>query len=145
VCSSDLGVISGITRGTSAAHIARATLEGIGFQIADLVEAMVSDAGSPITRLRVDGGVSQNGLAMQFQSDLLGVPVDRPSNIETTALGAAYLAGLATGVFEDRAAIERAHKLDKTWAPTMASDERQQHLRRWRSAVLRALARHGES
>jgi glycerol kinase len=82
---------------------------------------------------------------MQFQSDLLGVPVDRPSHIETTALGAAYLAGLATGVFADRAAIERAHKLDKTWAPNMASDERQQHVQRWRQAVLRARARHGES
>jgi len=139
------GMISGITRGTSAAHIARATLEGIGFQIADLVAAMVSDAGLPITRLRVDGGVSQNNLAMQFQADVLGVPVDRPSHVETTALGAAYLAGLAVGMFADRAAIERAHKLDKTWAPTMASDERQQHVQRWRSAVLRARARYGES
>jgi len=139
------GLITGLTRGTSAAHIARATLEGIAFQISDLAAAMTSDAQRPITRLRVDGGVSQNELVMQFQSDLLGVPVDRPSSIETTALGAAYLAGLATGVFADRAAIRRAHKLDKTWAPKMASDERQQHLLRWRQAVLRARARHGES
>jgi len=142
------GLITGITRGTSAAHIARATLEGIAFQIADLASAMVSDAGRPITRLRVDGGASQNNLLMQFQSDLLEVPVDRPSNVETTALGAAYLAGLATGVFPDRAAVQRAHTLDKTWAPAMtgrAPDERKQHLFRWRQAVLRARSRHGES
>ena len=139
------GLITGITRGTSAAHIARATLEGIAFQIADLASAMVSDARAPITRLRVDGGASQNDLLMQFQCDLLDVPVDRPSNVETTALGAAYLAGLATGVFPDRAAVQRAHTLDKTWAPAMAPDERKQHLFRWRQAVLRARSRHGES
>jgi glycerol kinase len=139
------GMISGITRGTTAAHIARATLEGIGSQIADLATAMVNDAQRPITRLRVDGGASQNNLLMQFQSDLLAVPVDRPANIETTALGAAYLAGLATGVFADHAAVQRARKLDKTWTPSMASDVRQQHLQRWRQAVLRTRARHGES
>jgi glycerol kinase len=142
------GLITGITRGTSAAHIARATLEGIAFQISDLANAMVSDARAPITRLRVDGGASRNDLLMQFQSDILDVPVDRPSNVETTALGAAYLAGLATGVFPDRAAVQRAHTLDKTWAPAMsgrAPDERKQHLFRWRQAVLRARSRHGES
>lgn len=139
------GLITGITRGTSAAHIARATLEGIAFQIADLAQAMISDAQRGITRLRVDGGASQNDLLMQFQSGLLDVPVDRPSNVETTALGAAYLAGLATGVFPDRAAVQRAHTLDKTWTPSMASDERKQHLFRWRQAVLRARSRHGES
>jgi glycerol kinase len=95
--------------------------------------------------LRVDGGASQNDLLMQFQSDLLQVPIDRPTNVETTALGAAYLAGLATGVFESPAAIQRAHKLDKTWAPEMASAERTQHLARWQDAVLRARSRHGES
>jgi glycerol kinase len=139
------GLITGITRGTSAAHIARATLEGIGFQISDLAAAMASDAQRPITRLRVDGGVTQNDLLMQFQSDLIDVPVDRPSNVETTALGAAYLAGLATGVFADRAAIERAHKLDKTWEPRFSPEQREQHLKRWRQAVLRARSRTGES
>jgi glycerol kinase len=139
------GLISGITRGTSAAHIARATLEGIAFQIADLASAMVSDAQRPITRLRVDGGAAQNNLLMQFQSDLLEVPVDRPDNVETTALGAAYLAGLALGVFPDRAAVQRAHTLNRTWTPSMASDERKQHMFRWRQAVLRARSRHGES
>jgi len=139
------GLISGITRGTSAAHIARATLEGIAFQIADLAAAMVNDAQRPITRLRVDGGAAQNNLLMQFQADLLEVPVDRPDNVETTALGAAYLAGLALGVFPDRAAVQRAHTLNRTWAPAMASDERKQHMLRWRQAVLRARSRHGES
>jgi glycerol kinase len=139
------GLISGITRGTSAAHIALATLEGIAFQIADLAAAMVSDAQRPITRLRVDGGAAQNNLLMQFQADLLEVPVDRPDNVETTALGAAYLAGLALGVFPDRAAVQRAHTLNRTWAPAMASDERKQHMLRWRQAVLRARSRHGES
>ncbi|HEY2732681.1 MAG TPA: glycerol kinase GlpK, partial [Polyangiales bacterium] len=108
------GLITGLTRGTSAAHIARATLEGVAFQIADLARAMADDAPRPLPRLRVDGGASQNELLMQFQSDLLGVQTDRPSNVETTALGAAYLAGLATRVFENRAAVQRAHKLDKT-------------------------------
>jgi glycerol kinase len=139
------GVIAGLTRGSSKAHIARAALEGIAFQISDLARAMVEDAGQPLVRLRVDGGASQNDLLMQFQSDLLQVPIDRPSNIETTALGAAYLAGLATRVFENPAAIRRAHKLDKTWTPSMASSERTQHLTRWQDAVLRARSRHGES
>jgi glycerol kinase len=139
------GLISGITRGTSAAHIARATLEGIAFQIADLAAAMISDAQRPITRLRVDGGAAQNSLLMQFQADLLEVPVDRPENVETTALGAAYLAGLALGVFPDHAAVQRAHTLNRTWTPAMASDERKQHMFRWRQAVLRARSRHGES
>jgi glycerol kinase len=139
------GIISGLTRGTSAAHIARATLEGIAFQVADLAVAMANDAQRPITRLRVDGGASQNELLMQFQSDVLQVPTDRPSNVETTALGAAYLAGLATGVFENTAAIQRAHKLEKSWTPSMASSERARHLSRWQDAVLRARSRYGES
>jgi glycerol kinase len=98
-----------------------------------------------LSRLRVDGGASQNSMLMQFQSDILQVQIDRPSQIETTALGAAYLAGLATGVFADQAAISRIHTLEKTWAPAMAQDERKQHLVRWQQAVLRARSRHGES
>jgi glycerol kinase len=143
------GLIAGLTRGTSAAHIARATLEGIAFQISDLAQAMAEDAERPLTRLRVDGGASQNELLMQFQSDLLDIPIDRPSNVETTALGAAYLAGLATRVFENPAAVQRAHKLDKTWTPGMAPEARTQHLARWQDAVVRARSgestRHGES
>jgi glycerol kinase len=139
------GLIAGITRGTSAAHIARATLEGVAFQIADLARAMMDDAKRPPTRLRVDGGASQNDLLMQFQSDLLDVEIDRPTNIETTALGAAYLAGLATKVFANTDAIRGAHKLDKTWTPRMTPGERTQHLARWQEAVSRARSRHGES
>jgi glycerol kinase len=139
------GVITGLTRGSSAAHIARATLEGIAFQIADLARAMVEDAGRPLSRLRVDGGASQNDLLMSFQSDVLDVAIDRPSNVETTALGAAYLAGLATGVFADTQAITRAHRVDKTWTPRMAQAERTQHLARWKDAVSRARSRQGES
>lgn len=139
------GIITGLTRGTSAAHLARATLEGIGFQIADLARAMVDDAGRPLTRLRVDGGASQNDLLMAFQSDVLNVTIDRPSNVETTALGAAYLAGLATGVFADTQAITRAHKVDKTWSPRMDPSERAAHLARWKQAVARARSRQGES
>jgi glycerol kinase len=139
------GLIAGLTRGSSAAHIARATLEGIAFQISDLAHAMVEDAGQPMRRLRVDGGASQNDLLMSFQSDVLDVVIDRPSNVETTALGAAYLAGLATGVFADTQAITRAHKVDKTWEPRMADAERGKHLARWKQAVARARSRQGES
>ncbi|HKP61446.1 MAG TPA: glycerol kinase GlpK [Polyangiales bacterium] len=139
------GLITGLTRGSSAAHLARATLEGIAFQIADLARAMAEDAGRPLSRLRVDGGASQNELLMAFQSDLLDVAIDRPSNVETTALGAAYLAGLATGVFADTQAITRAHRVDKTWTPRMTQSERVQHLARWKEAVARARSRQGES
>jgi glycerol kinase len=139
------GLITGLTRGSSAAHLARATLEGIAFQIADLARAMAEDAGRPLSRLRVDGGASQNELLMAFQSDLLDVAIDRPSNVETTALGAAYLAGLATGVFADTQAITRAHRVDKTWTPGMTQSERAQHLARWKEAVARARSRQGES
>jgi glycerol kinase len=139
------GLITGITRGTSAAHIARATLEGVAFQIADLARAMMEDAKRKPTRMRVDGGAAQNELLMQFQSDLLDVAIDRPTNVETTALGAAYLAGLATKVFANFDAIRGAHKLEKTWTPRMAPGDRTQHLARWQDAVLRARSRHGES
>ncbi len=131
------GLISGLTRGTSAAHIARATLEGIAFQIADLGEAMAQDAGRPMGRLRVDGGASMNALLMQFQADLLNVAVDRPSCVETTALGAAYLAGLAVGVFGDLEEIARVHDVERTFEPDMGEDARKQHLDRWREAVAR--------
>ncbi len=135
------GLICGLTRGSSAAHIARATLEGIAFQIADLSQAMALDAGRPLERLRVDGGASTNNLLMQFQADLLGIDVDRPSCIETTALGAAYLAGLAVGVFADRSAIQRVHKIDKTYHCTMNEKERAGHLARWHTAVERTRSR----
>ena len=132
------GLIYGLTRGSSAAHIARATLEGIAFQIAELASAMANDAGRPLSRLRVDGGAANNALLMQFQADLLGTAIDRPSNVETTALGAAYLAGLAVGVFGDTDAITRAHRVARTFQPAMEGSEREQHLTRWRDAVRRA-------
>ncbi|HEX7477509.1 MAG TPA: glycerol kinase GlpK [Polyangiales bacterium] len=132
------GLITGLTRGSSAGHLARATLEGIALQIADLVSAMAADAGHPLSRLRVDGGASQNDLLMQYQSDILATEIDRPTCVETTALGAAYLAGLATGVFPDSSAIARVHKIDKTYYPQMSQSDRQAHLRRWQDAVSRA-------
>ena len=132
------GLITGITRDTTAAHLARATLEGIAFQIADLVEAMERDAGAPLGRLRVDGGAAANALLMQFQADVLGAPIDRPRSVETTALGAAYLAGLAVGVFRDTADVTRAHGVERTFTPRLAPSERAAHLARWRRAVARA-------
>ena len=132
------GLICGLTRDTTRAHIARATLEGIAFQVADLARAMAADMGRPLTRLRVDGGASKNELLMRFQGDILGADVDRPSSVETTALGAAYLAGLAVGVFENQAAIAKAHRVDWTYQPTMSPSVREAHLARWERAVARA-------
>ena len=135
------GPICGLSRDTTAAHLCRATLDGIAFQIADLVQAMNADVsrggGRGLSRLRVDGGAAQNDLLMQFQCDILGVPVDRPANIETTALGAAYLAGLGAGVFADLGAIQKAHRVDKTFDPAMAPGDREREMRRWRRAVAR--------
>src|SRR6185312_2527628 len=94
------GIIAGIDRGTTRGHIARAALEGIAFQICDLVEAMRQDAGRPVPLFKADGGASMNGLLMQFQSDLLGVAIERPKMVETTAFGAAFLAGLGVGFWQ---------------------------------------------
>ncbi len=135
------GLICGLTRGTTRAHLARATLEGIAFQIADLSGAMEKDSNTPLRRLRVDGGASMNALLMEFQAGLLGVPVDRPKVIETTALGAAYLAGLAVGIFPDLSAVIDAHQVDQTFEPDMKESERDEHVARWREAVERARSR----
>ena len=131
------GLIMGLTRGTTRAHLARATLEGIAYQIVDLAGAMVADADRPMGRLRVDGGAAMNGLLMQLQSDLLDVVVDRPSSIETTALGAGYLAGLAVGAFADLEAIIRTHRIADSFSPSMDEATRRQHQTRWRRAVSR--------
>jgi glycerol kinase len=136
------GLISGLTRDSTAAHIARATLDGIAFQIVDLVRAMEKDSGRELRRLRVDGGASENELLMQFQADVLDVHVDRPASIETTALGAAYLAGLAVGVFEDLSAVVEAHRVAKTFSPAMGEDERRAYLNRWARAVARTRSEH---
>jgi glycerol kinase len=129
------GVVRGIDRGTSAAHLARATLEGIAFLIFDLAEAMRAEAGKPFPAFKVDGGASQNDLLMQFQADLLDVPVERPRMVETTAFGAAFLAGLATGVWKDREEIRRAWKVAKRFEPKMKATEREAFLAKWRRAV----------
>ena len=129
------GLITGIDRGTTRAHLARATLEGIAFQVQELAEAMRADSGVAIPVFRVDGGATRNGLLLQFQADLLGSPVERPRMVETTALGAAFLAGLATGVWPGRDAIRSAFRVDRRFEPRMAAEEREAHLARWRRAV----------
>jgi glycerol kinase len=132
------GTLLGITRGTTAAHIARATLESIAFQSADLLEAMEADAGTPLAELRVDGGATTNDLLMQFQADLLGVPVIRPQVQETTALGAAYLAGLAVGYWQDRAEIGQLWRAERTFTPAMDRGKAAELRRVWSRAVERS-------
>jgi glycerol kinase len=129
------GLLSGLTRGSGPAHIARAVLEGIAFQIYDLADAMMKDAGQSAPVFRVDGGASANDLLMQFQADLLGVPVERPRMVETTALGAAFLAGLAAGVWPSRDEIRKAFKVGKRFEPKMKPEDRERHLAKWRRAV----------
>jgi glycerol kinase len=132
------GTITGLTRGTTAAHIARAALEGIAFQVADVLEVMREDSGIAMDGLRVDGGASANDLLMQFQADLLQVPVVRPKVIEITALGAAYLAGLAVGFWKDRGEVERAWQVDRTFEPRLGADEAAHRRSRWNEALRRA-------
>jgi glycerol kinase len=132
------GTLIGLTRGTTAGHIARAALEGIAFQVADLAAAVERDAGQPMTELRADGGAAANNTLLQFQADLLQMPVVRPTITETTALGAAYLAGLATGVWKDRGEIARQWHVDRTFEPQMPADRAAQLRGRWSQAVERA-------
>jgi glycerol kinase len=133
------GAILGITRGTTAAHIARAALESMAFQSRDLVDAMQLDAGKPLAELRVDGGASVNNALMQFQADLLGVNVRRPMVAETTALGAAYLAGLAVGYWKDLADVAGNWALDRQFQPTISAERRAALYQRWQDAVRRSL------
>ncbi len=133
------GAIVGLTRGSSRAHLARAALESIAYQSADLLEAMQKDAGDKLTELRVDGGAAANDLLMQFQADILGVPVVRPKVLETTALGAAYLAGLYTGIWQSPEEIAAQWQMDRRFKPQMSRDEAGQLLARWREAVKRSL------
>lgn len=132
------GLLWGMTRDTTAAHICRAALEGIAYQVGDLALAMARDAGHPLQRVRVDGGAAANDLMMQFQSDVLDASVDRPACVETTGLGAAYLAGLAVGVFSDLDAVVRKHRIERTFNPAMNAAERTRRLGRWHDAVARA-------
>jgi len=133
------GTIVGITRGTTRAHLARATLEAIACQTRDVLEAMQQDAGAKLNVLKVDGGATANNLLMQMQSDLLGVPVRRPVVQETTALGAAFLAGLAVGFWESRDAVVRNWALDREFTPQMTPDRRETLYAGWKRAVERAL------
>jgi len=132
------GTITGITRGTTAGHLARAALEGIAFQVADVLEVMRDDSGIPMDQLRVDGGASANDLLLQFQADILQVPVVRPKVTETTALGAAYLGGLATGFWKSRDEVQRAWQVDRTFEPRMSQDLAAHRRSRWREALGRA-------
>lgn len=133
------GTITGITRGTTKDHIVRASLESIAYQVSDLVSAMQKDAGFEVTRLRVDGGASANNFLLQFQSDVLGCGVERPSVIETTALGAAYLAGLGCGYWRNIEEIKANATADTVFRPRIGGAERKSLLEGWRKAVARAL------
>ena len=132
------GTLVGMTRGTTKAHIARAALEAIALQVADVFEAMAKDSGIALAELRVDGGASKNNLLMQIQADLLGVPVVRPKITETTALGAAYLAGLAIGLWSSTQDIASQWSIDRRFEPSMALADRQAKLARWHQALERA-------
>lgn len=132
------GTITGLTRGTTAAHLARAALDGIAFQVADVLEVMKQDSGIAMDGLRVDGGASANDMLMQFQADILQVPVVRPKVIETTALGAAYLAGLAVGFWKDRSEVSRSWQVDRTFEPQMSADKAAHRRARWSQALTRA-------
>ena len=132
------GAMFGITRGVTAGHVARAALEAIAFQCADVLQAMQRDAGITLSELRVDGGAAANNLLMQFQADVLGVPVVRPKVLETTALGAAYLAGLAVGYWEDAGAIRDNWRIDRAFEPSMPRDRVDELRGRWDKAIARA-------
>jgi glycerol kinase len=131
------GALMGLTRGSSRAHIARAALEAIAYQSRDVLEAMESDAGAPLHSLRVDGGAAANDWLMQFQADILGVRVERPAVLETTALGAAYLAGLAAGYWEGPAQIQAQWRAERIFEPRMSDDQRDALYAGWQHAVER--------
>lgn len=132
------GAILGLTRGTTRAHLARAALEAICYQTRDVAAAMTADAGAPLRALRVDGGAVANNLLCQLQADILGTPVQRPMVTETTALGAAYLAGLATGVWGSQEEIAAQWREDRTFSPRMSAEERDRLYAGWQKAVRRA-------
>ncbi len=129
------GCIVGLTRGVTREHIIRATLESIAYQTGDVISAMAQDCGQKLRSLRVDGGASANNFLMQFQADITGSPVQRPACIETTAMGAAYLAGLAVGYWQDKDEIEKNWQREHTFEPRMSADHRQELLAGWKKAV----------
>jgi glycerol kinase len=132
------GLFTGIDRGTTKGHLARAVLEGIAFQISDLLEAMRKDSGRAVPVFKVDGGASQNDLLMQFQADMLATPLERPKMLETTALGAAFLAGLGVGFWKSRDDVRKVWRKDTRFASRMSEETRSAHLARWHGAVQRA-------
>ena len=132
------GMIIGLTRGTTKAHIVRATLDSLAYQTRDVLGAMEADSGNRLAALKVDGGAVANNLLMQFQADLLGVPVDRPQITETTALGAAYLAGLATGVWASKEELKKSWQLDTRFAPSLDQQEADKLYQGWKKAVKHA-------
>lgn len=132
------GLFAGIDRSTEKGHLARAVLEGIALQLQDLAEAMKLDSGRDIPAFKVDGGAARNQLLMQYQADILGTNVVRPKNVETTSLGAAFLAGLAVGFWKSPEDIRRAWRADRIFKPTMSAEVRARHLEKWRDAVKRA-------
>ena len=134
------GAMFGLTRGATSAHIARAALEAIAFQSADVLAAMQIDAGITLSELRVDGGATANNLLLQFQADLLGVPVVRPKVRETTALGAGYLAGLAVGYWTDAADVAANWQVDRQFDPAMPRERATALAAGWQKAVARAKA-----
>lgn len=134
-------VLSGMSFATGRAQIVRAALESIAYQTRDLVEAMQSDSGQPLKELRVDGGATANNFLMQFQADILGVPIVRPADIETTALGAAYLAGIAVGYWKSLAEVEAFWKAERVFEPQLDAGRREELYGGWRTALRRALSR----
>jgi glycerol kinase len=129
------GLLIGITRGTGKGHVARAVLESMAYQTRDVIEAMQRDSGITLKELRCDGGASVNSVLMQFQADILGVDVEVPSIVETTALGAAYLAGLAVGFWESKAEIAEKWALDVRYHPRLDAAKRERLFNRWHKAV----------
>jgi glycerol kinase len=134
------GAILGLTRGTTAGHIARAAVESMAYQSRDLLRAMQTESQTDVPRLKVDGGAAANNALLQFQADLLGIPVGRPVVAETTALGAAYLAGLAVGFWENTADLTHHWQLEREFTPQLAPAERRRLEQRWHDAVRRSLA-----
>lgn len=132
------GIVVGITRGSTKGHFARATLEGIAFQAMDVLKSMEADSGIEIKELRVDGGAAANNLLLQFQSETLQSPVIRPKQLETTALGAAYLAGLAVGYWKDLEELQSQWAKDRTFTPEIDSEEMAKSVRKWEKALAKA-------
>lgn len=137
------GIITGLTRGANRSHLVRAALEAIAYQTSDVLDAMQEDSGIRLAALKVDGGASENRFLMQFQADIIGTPVERPVNRESTALGAAYLAGLTVGYWKNLADVEENRSIDKVFEPDMDETKRKSLLQGWHKAVSRCLSEEG--